>query len=206
MFRNHGITRDPERFSPLTSDSSWYYEMQDLGYNYRITDIQCALGISQLQKLPKFLNRRREIAALYDEALADIPGIEPLGLRADVLPAKQSAMRPGPSSMLQAPSSMPSIHAYHLYVVRLSLSDLTAGRSEIFCDLREMGIGVNVHYIPVHLQPFYKHKFNTSQGLCPAAEAAYEQIISLPLFPGMTDEDVKWVITNMIESIELSIQ
>ena len=119
LFRTHGITRDPKCFSsltsdfrPPTSDSSWFYEMVDLGYNYRMTDFQCALGISQLRKLPKFLERRREIAALYNEALMNIPGIEPLGLRADVLSAKQA-------DMLQAPSSLPSIHAYHLYVIRI---------------------------------------------------------------------------------------
>jgi len=90
----------------------WFYEMIDLGYNYRMIDFQCALGISQLQKLPEFLERRREIAALYDEALADISGIEPLGPRADVLPAKHYAKRNTPSSMPHAPSSMPSTHAY----------------------------------------------------------------------------------------------
>jgi len=180
IFRKHGITTD---FHQREKQSSWFYEMTDLGYNYRMTDLQCALGISQLQKLPKFLERRCEIAARYDEALANIPGIEPLGLRADVLPAKESAMR-------HALCTSRPTHAYHLYVVRLE----GIGRSKVFKALREEGIGVNVHYIPVHLHPFYKKKFHTSQGLCPIAETAYEQIISIPIFPGMTDEDVEGVI------------
>ena len=208
LFRNHGITRDPKCFShltsdlrPLTSDFSWYYEMVDLGYNYRMTDFQCALGISQLQKLPEFLERRRQIAALYDEALSAIPGIEPLGLRADVSPAKHNAKHNTPSSMLHAPcpmlhapSSMPSTHAYHLYVVRVDPGTSGVDRTALFTTLRENGIGINVHYIPVHLHPFYRKKFHTGPGLCPVAESAYEQIISLPMFPGMTDDDVEGVI------------
>ena len=222
LFRNHGITRDPMRFSPLTSDLrpltsdfSWYYEMQDLGYNYRITDFQCVLGVSQLQKLPKFLERRREIAVLYDEALSDISGIEPLGLRADVLPAAQSAWRmaqredrplpssSSPSSKLQAPSSMPSalcsLHSYHLYVIRVDSDTLGIDRDTFFTSLSEKGIGANVHYIPVHLHPFYMKRFHTKPGLCPVAEEAYEQILSLPMFPAMTDEDVKKVIASITE-------
>lgn len=223
LFRTHGITRDPKYFSPLTSDlrapasdSSWFYEMVDLGYNYRITDLQCALGISQLRKLPKFLERRREIAALYDEALADIPGIEPLGLRADVLPAAQSAKRKvqsedRPDPLLPAcpveftegdsaaySSGAPcSLHSYHLYVVMVDSNVLGIDRTTLFANLRKKGIGVNVHYIPVHLHPFYREKFHTDTGLCPVAEAAYEQIISLPMFPGMTDENVRDVTEGL---------
>ena len=206
LFRNHGITRDPMRFSPLTSDLrpltsdfSWYYEMQDLGYNYRITDFQCALGLSQLKKLPKFLKRRREIAALYDEALADIPGIESFGLRADVLPAAQSAKRDTLSAMRHAPCAMRSSHSYHLYVVKVDFEALGIDRTELFQDLRENGIGVNIHYIPVHLHPYYREKFKTGSGLCPIAERAYEQILSLPMFPAMTDEDVEKVIASITE-------
>ena len=233
LFRTHGITRDPKCFSSLTShrgvgpygpeaelqppasDPPWFYEMVDLGYNYRMTDFQCALGISQLRKLPKFLERRREIAALYDEALEDIPGVEPLALRSDVLPAAQSVrrmaqsedcpstsssdplpsadrLRPfAPRSMLHAPCSS---HAYHLYVIRIDSIVLGTDRATLFTNLRKKGIGVNVHYIPVHLHPFYREKFHTSPGLCPNAEAAYEQIISLPMFPGMTDLDIEAVI------------
>jgi perosamine synthetase len=223
LFRNHGITRNPKMFtanhSPFTNGqrtagngqrttSSWYYEMTDLGYNYRMTDFQCALGISQLRKLPGFLERRREIATLYDEALSDIHGIEPLGLRADVLPAKQSAMLQAPSSeafssnaLRHAPYAMLSSHAYHLYVVKIDSKTLGTDRATIFTNLHERGIRVNVHYIPVHLHPFYREKFDTGLGLCPVAEAAYEQIISLPMFPGMTDKDVEKVIAEVKNSV-----
>ena len=184
LFRNHGITRDPKCFSPLTSDLrpqtsdfSWFYEMTDLGYNYRITDFQCALGISQLQKLPRFLERRRKIAKHYDKAFASIPAIAPLAVNANVL------------------------HAYHLYVVKINFKTLSIDRTTLFTSLRKKGIAVNVHYIPVHLHPFYRKKYHTGLGLCPVAEAAYEQIISLPMFPGITDEDIDYVLKFMKEII-----
>jgi len=217
LFRTHGITRDPKQFA-LSDEVSmpsalssmlhapcalpFYYEMIDLGYNYRITDFQCALGISQLQKLPKFLKRRREIAARYDKALKSIPGVEPLGLRADVLPSAQSENRPSPSSSDSLLPACPveftegdsaaystgapcSLHSYHLYVIRIDSNILGIDRATLFTKLRKKGIGVNVHYIPVHLHPFYREKFHTDTGLCPIAEAAYEQIISIPMFPGL---------------------
>ena len=169
IFRNHGITTDHHQ---REKQGSWYYEMVDLGYNYRITDFQCALGISQLRKLPKFLERRHEIAARYDKAFADLSGINPLAVRPDVL------------------------HAYHLYVIRIDSNVLGTDRATLFTKLRKKDIGVNVHYIPVHLQPFYREKFNTATGLCPVAEAAYEKIISLPMFPAMTNNDISDVIEN----------
>lgn len=177
----------------------YYYEILDLGYNYRITDFQCALGLSQLTKLPQFLQRRRRIAALYDEFLADIPGIEPLGLRTDVLTAAPTVAQ---SAKRHALCPMPSNHAYHLYVVRLNTDKYQGKRAQIFRELRENGIGVNVHYIPVHLHPFYRNRFGTGPGLCPVAEAAYEQILSLPMFPGMTDEDVENVIKTVQKIID----
>ena len=184
LFRTHGITRDPKCFSsltsdlrPPTSDASLFYEMVDLGYNYRMTDFQCALGLSQLRKLPKFLERRREIAARYDEAFAELSGINPLAVRPNVL------------------------HANHLYVIRIDSNILGIDRTALFTNLRENGIGVNVHYIPVHLHPFYREKFHTGTGLCPVAEAAYEEIISIPIFPGMTDENVEQVIIEVKNSV-----
>ena len=228
VFRTHGITRDSSNFVNQPSAIShqpvyplWYYEMIDLGYNYRITDIQCALGLSQLAKLPEFLQRRREIAALYDEALANIPGIYPLGLRADVLPASQSAERkaqrerkealPSDSTPCSKPSAcsveftegddvaystgaLCSLHSYHLYVVRL---DPEGDRSRVFRELRNSGIGVNVHYIPVYLHPFYRDHLGMRPGLCPAAESAHARLLSLPMFPGMTDDDVEKVIKDL---------
>lgn len=174
VFRNHGITTD---YHQREKQGSWFYEMVDLGYNYRITDIQCALGLSQLQKLPAFLERRREIARCYDEAFSRIPEITPLAVRKDTL------------------------HAYHLYVVRADFEALGIDRITFFQSLRQKGIGVNVHYIPVHLHPFYNEKFDTKPGLCPIAESAYYQIISLPIFPAMTDADVEKVIRTVVETI-----
>ncbi len=168
MFRNHGIVADHHQ---RAKQCSWFYEMVALGYNYRITDIQCALGLSQLRKLQSWLERRREIARRYDVAFAEIEVIHPLDVHPHVS------------------------HAYHLYVIRLDLARLRATRAEIFSALREEGIGVNVHYIPVHLHPFYRERFGTGAGLCPVAESAYEEIITLPLFPRMSDEEVERVIT-----------
>jgi len=175
IFRNHGITTDHRQ---REKQASWFYEMVDLGYNYRLTDFQCALGLRQLQKLPEWLKRRQEIAQRYTAAFAEIPGIQPLHVRGDVS------------------------HAYHLYVVRLDLPQLRSTRAEVFAALRAEGIGVNVHYIPVHLHPFYRERFSTGPGLCPIAEAAYEEIISLPIFPRMEDRDVEDVIAAVSKVVE----
>lgn len=168
IFRNHGITSDHHQ---REKQGSWFYEMVDLGYNYRLTDIQCALGMAQLHKLQDWVARRREIARRYDMAFAEIPAVQPLVIREGVL------------------------HAYHLYVIRLDISQLQATRADLFAALRAEGIGVNVHYVPVHLHPFYRERFATGPGLCPVAEAAYEEIISLPIFPQMSDEDIVDVVT-----------
>ena len=170
MFRNHGITLDHRQ---RAEKGSWFYEMADLGYNYRITDFQCALGMSQLKKLSGWIKRRQEIASRYDEAFAEVSAVQPLAVTSAVS------------------------HAYHLYVVKLR--DIR--RDEIFSSLRNAGVGVNVHYIPVHLHPFYRERFGTKKGMCPVAEAAYEQILSLPMFPAMTDEDVEAIISTVKETI-----
>ncbi len=171
LFRNHGITTDHRQ---REEQGSWFYEMVDLGFNYRLTDIQCALGISQLKRLPAWVYRRQEIARQYDAAFAAMPGVRPL------------TVRPGVS------------HAYHLYVIRLDPEVLTGhDRAFIFRALRAEGLGVNVHYIPVHLHPFYRKRYGTGPGLCPVAEAAYETIVSLPMFPRMTDADVTDVVAAM---------
>jgi perosamine synthetase len=162
QFRNHGITTDHRQREVA---GSWLYEMTDLGYNYRIPDVLCALGLSQLKKLPAWLSRRRAIAGRYDAAFADMPGVRPLAVRRGVG------------------------HAYHLYVVRVA-----ADRGQVFAALRAEGIGVNVHYIPVHLHPYYRATFGTGPSLCPVAEAAYEQVLSLPIFTRMTEADVEDVI------------
>jgi perosamine synthetase len=167
IFRNHGITTDHRQ---REAKGSWFYEMADLGYNYRLTDIQCALGKSQLRKLPDWVSRRQEIAGVYDAAFRDLAEIETPATQADVS------------------------HAYHLYAIQLELSRLSCTRAEVFSALRAEGIGVNVHYIPVHLHPYYRQRFDYRAGDIPYAEAAYERLISLPIFPRMKDTDVEDVI------------
>lgn len=175
LFRNHGITTDHRQ---REQQGSWFYEMVDLGYNYRLTDLQCALGLSQLAKLPGWVARRREIARQYDLAFASLPAVQPLVVRPDLL------------------------HAYHLYMVRIDDRKTARSRDQIFVDLRAAGIGVNVHYIPVHLHPYYRQRFATAPGLCPVAEAAYRQLITLPLFPNMSNDDVNAVVTIMRQVLE----
>lgn len=166
-FRNHGVTSDHFQREQI---GSWLYEMVELGYNYRLSDIQCALGLGQLGKLPGWIKRRGTIARRYDDAFARLPGAVPLTVQPEI------------------------VHAYHLYVIQLEPNFLSVDRKQIFAALRAEGIGVNVHYLPVHLHPFYRHAFGTSTGQCPIAEAAYQQIISLPIFPAMSDGDVDDVV------------
>lgn len=166
-FRNHGISsnaRDRQR------QGHWYYEMVLLGFNYRLTDIACALGLQQLTKLKRNLARRREIAARYDCALRENPSV--------VLPMVSSEVRP----------------AWHLYPIRLDLATLSVDRAQVFRALRAENIGVNVHYIPVHLHPYYRERFGYKGGEFPVAERAYERLTSLPLFHSMTDQDVADVV------------
>jgi perosamine synthetase len=171
IFRNHGISAD---YHLRDAQQSWYYEIVELGYNYRLTDFQCTLGISQLKKLPGFITRRREIAGIYDKALESTEGIIPLAINPDVG------------------------HAYHLYVVKVNNPP---GRDELFRRMRAAGIGVNVHYIPVYFHPFYHNHFGYEKGLCPVAEAAYEKILSLPIWPGMSDAEATYII-ELIRSIK----
>jgi len=163
IFRNHGITREHRR------RDGWLYEMVELGYNYRLTDIQSALGLSQLERLTDQVARRREIAATYTRAFATLPEIEP------------------PVTLAERES------AWHLYVVRLRLDRLRAGRAEVFRALQAENIGVNVHYIPVPWHPYYA-TLGFRPGAWPRAEGAYERMLSLPIFPAMTDADVEDVV------------
>jgi perosamine synthetase len=165
-FRNHGISSEARQ---RHESGQWFYEVVLLGFNYRLTDIACALGLSQLEKLDANLARRREIAAQYAEAFWDLPAI--------VIPTVRDGVVP----------------AWHLYPVRLKLELLAAGRGEIFQALRAENIGVNVHYIPVHQHPYYRERFNTEAGY-PVAEDAYERLISLPMFHSMTAQDVNDVV------------
>ncbi|SDW09885.1 UDP-4-amino-4,6-dideoxy-N-acetyl-beta-L-altrosamine transaminase [Tepidimicrobium xylanilyticum] len=171
LFRTHGITRDKEMLQNK-DEGPWFYEQLELGYNYRMTDIQAALGISQLNKINGFLKRRREIAKKYDEYLKNIDGI--------ILPYQESFSK----------------SAWHLYVIQLELEKFKVGRKEIFEALQAENIGVNVHYIPVYYHPYYK-RLGYEKGLCPNAEKLYERIITLPLYPKMKDKDIEDVVNVM---------
>lgn len=164
-FRSHGMVRDQHRLR--RHDGPWYHEMHGLGFNYRLTDFQSALGMSQLRKLPRFLERRREIASWYDRDLADQDAFQIPGRRDDV----QSA--------------------WHLYVLRLATgpSNTAHLRRRAFDALRERGLGVQVHYLPVYLHPFYQD-LGYAPGLCPVAEDFYSRAISIPIYPAMTDAEV----------------
>jgi len=166
-FRNHGITSDARQ---RQASGQWQYEMVMLGFNYRLTDIACALGLNQLGKLEENLARRRKIAARYGTAFRIVPGVIPPSVRAEVNPA------------------------WHLYPIRLDLERLSTDRAHIFRALRAENIGVNVHYIPVHHHPFYRKRFGYEGGEFPVAESAYQRLISLPMFHGMSDQDVEDVI------------
>jgi len=169
LFRSHGITRDPEMMGKK-DEGSWYYEQIALGFNYRLTDIQSALIISQLDKLTAFARRRREIVRQYNEAFADIEGL--------ILPK----------------NSPDSATVPHLYVLQLDTAKLTGSRREIYEALHAENILCNVHYIPVYTMPYYQ-SLGYSPGLCPQAESLYQRILSIPLHYSMTDEDTNTVIT-----------
>ncbi len=180
QFRNHGIVRDP---AALENDSPgrWYYEMQSLGFNYRLTDISAALALSQLDKLDDFVSRRKRIAEAYDRAFREWEAIQ--------TPYQEEG---GDSS-------------WHLYVIRLDLRKLKAGRNEIFERLFQLNIGVNLHYIPIYLHPHYR-RLGYPQGLCEKAEELYRSMITLPLFPAMTDEDVEDVIHAVRQVVSKSME
>lgn len=168
IFCSHGITKDSDQFINL-SEGNWYYEQLDLGYNYRMTDIQAALLISQLSKLEQFSNRRKEIVKQYNEAFQGIPGL------------------------VVQKEFFQSDTVRHLYLVRLDLTRLTVDRKHIFNALQAENIYCNVHYIPIYLFPYYQ-KLGYQKGLCPNAEALYREMITLPLYYSMTAEDVNDVI------------
>lgn len=170
LFRSHGITRDKDLLTH--NEDPWYYEQIDLGYNYRITDIQCALGISQMNKIDDFINRRRDIVEKYNEGFKNMEEI--------IIPYEADYSNSG----------------WHLYIIKLDLEKLNCTRKEIFEALQAENIGVNVHYIPVYLHPYYQ-KLGYKKGLCKNAEELYERMITIPLFPKMTDNDVQDVIDGV---------
>lgn len=172
--RSHGITRDPTSMTHAP-DGPWYYQQIELGWNYRMTDIQAALGASQLSRLDDYVSRRHELAAHYDAAFEGSP--------------------------ITKPWRHANGHsAFHLYIVRLPTTGDRARHKAIFEKLRLQGIGVNIHYIPVHLQPFYQN-LGFSEGDFPEAEAYYTEAMSLPLFPNLSEADLAYVVSNVIQAV-----
>ncbi|MFO1444446.1 UDP-4-amino-4,6-dideoxy-N-acetyl-beta-L-altrosamine transaminase [Bacillus sp. Bva_UNVM-123] len=177
LFRSHGITHEH-----LSKDEGpWYHEMVTLGYNYRITDLQASLGISQMKKLEGFIKKRREIAQYYNQAFSDLEGVKI------------------PSQLITTDSS------WHLYSLSLELDKLNVGRREIFEALRAENIGVQVHYIPVYLHPYYQN-LGYKKGLCSIAESWYEAAITIPLFPKMSNDDVESVVAGVKKVIEFYLK
>ncbi|THB71116.1 MAG: UDP-4-amino-4,6-dideoxy-N-acetyl-beta-L-altrosamine transaminase [Gammaproteobacteria bacterium] len=175
LLRSHGITRNPDQMTHQPH-GPWYYQQIDLGFNYRMTDIQAALGLSQLNRLDDYVRRRNELATRYDQILQSMPVIVPF----------------------QSPDNY---SARHLYVIRLKLDQIQRTHLQVFEALREKGIGVNVHYIPVHTQPYYaqlEYQFND----CPEAERYYSEAISLPLYPTMSEKQQDLVAKALKETIE----
>lgn len=171
IFRQHGITKDPALLT--RSEGPWYYEMQSLGFNYRITDFQCALGSSQLAKAMRFVNLRRKLAQTYTKLLTKVDGVQPA--------VEKTVAR----------------HSYHLYPVRIDFRKFGVSRKELFERLRAKNILPQVHYIPVHLQPYYQHRLKTGPGQFPKAEAFYESELSLPLHPQLSAADVRSIVTAL---------
>ena len=172
-FRTHGISRD---FKEREKMNSHYYEMQCLGFNYRIPDVLCALGIEQLKRLDKFVERRNEIANKYNKLFEN-------------------------NKDLLVPLSNNYYSAYHIYVIKLNLENINKDRDTIFKELKNSGIGVNVHYMPIYLHPYYK-SLGYETGLCPISEDIYKRIITLPIFPMLKDEEVEYIYDKIIHLIK----
>lgn len=168
LMRLHGISR--HAWNRYSAQGTWRYEILDAGFKYNLTDIAAAIGLVQLRRQHEMLERRRRIANLYDQAFAATGAIRPVGRRADVE------------------------HAWHLYAIRIDLSRLRIGRDELMASLRDRGIGASVHFIPMHLHPLYQSRFGYADTDCPNASAAFKELVSLPLFPGMSDAEVSRVI------------
>jgi perosamine synthetase len=172
LFRSHGLTKDPARLEHADGEGGWYQEQQELGFNYRLTDLHSALGLSQLRKLETFITRRNEIADEYRQALKGVDGLE-----------------------LPPPAPVGSTHAYHLFVVRCV--EGAEVRRRLYDGLREREILAQVHYTPVYLHPWYRRTFGYEEGLCPEAERLYSGCLSLPCFPALSSDEQNFVIASV---------
>ncbi len=171
LLRSHGITKNLDELS--RNLGPWYYEMQRLGYNYRMTDMQAALGISQLKKIGKFKARRQEIVRRYNEAFAQLDNV--------TIPYENGGFD----------------NCFHLYILKIDFAKLNQTRANIVAKLKLRNIETQVHYIPVHLQPYYQKEYNYKKGDLPKAEKYYSECLSLPLYPKMTDKDIERVISSV---------
>lgn len=176
LYRSHGITRAPELMTK-EADGPWYYQQIDLGFNYRMTDMQAALGYSQMHKIDEFVARRRELAARYNELLKDL-------------------------DMLKLPYQDESTaSSWHLYIVRVDFSKISKTKKQIFAEMKDKGICLNLHYIPVHTQPYYE-KLGFKQGDFPVSEKYYEEAFTLPLYYSLTNEQQDYIIEALKEVLK----
>lgn len=170
LLRSHGITRDENEMTHA-SDGAWYYQQIELGYNYRMTDIQAALGLSQMKRLDEFVSKRHKIAKQYENLLADLPLVTP----------KQNK---------------DTYSGLHLYIIRLKLTEINKTHRQVFEELRDSGIGVNLHYIPVYRNPYFE-QLGFEDGYCPEAERYYGEAISLPMYPNLTEKDLSYIANSL---------
>lgn len=184
LFRSHGIIKNSHKFInddfafTINEPNPWYYEMHEPGFNYRITDMQCALGMNQLKKIDRFMDRRKEIVSIYNRLLADYSYIKLPGTKENVYSAN------------------------HLYPVQIAFADLGISRNEWFKRMLKRDIALQVHYIPIHLQPYYQKQFGFKEGDFPVSEAYYKRAVSLPIYPMLTDDDLHNIVECLIEELE----
>ena len=176
LLRSHGITREVDEMTH-TPDGPWYYQQIALGYNYRMTDIQAALGLSQMQRLDEFISKRHTLAMRYDEALANMPVVTPW-------------------------QHVDSYSGLHLYVIRLKLEKIRKTHLQVIEEMRTAGIGVNLHYIPVHTQPYYR-QLGLKSGEYPEAEQYYGEAISLPMYPALSESDQDCVVAALLKAVSI---